>query len=54
MIAFLTKTKTGYELAIYQGPRENVDWTKGEKIAVKGKREANTICQARNVQPWNF
>ena len=54
MIAYLHKTKTGFELTICSAPCNGAEYQVGEKIAVTGKREANAICKARNVKPWNW
>jgi hypothetical protein len=54
MIAYLHKTKTGFELTICAKPCNGAEYQAGEKIAVSGKREANAICKARNVKPWNW
>jgi hypothetical protein len=40
MIAYLHKTKTGYELTICNAPCAGAEYQAGEKIAVTGKKEA--------------
>jgi hypothetical protein len=54
MIAYLHKTKTGYELTICNAPCGGAEYQAGEKIAVTGKREANKICKARGLKAWNW
>ena len=54
MIAYLHKSKTGYVLTIVPRPCNGAEYQNGEQIAVAGKREANAICKARNIKPWNF
>jgi hypothetical protein len=54
MIAYLHKTKTGFELTICNAPCGGAEYQAGEKIAVTGKREANKICKFRGVTPYNF
>ena len=53
-VAYLFKTKTGYELTIVAKPCSGDEYANGEKIAVAGKREANAICKARNLKAWNW
>lgn len=54
MIAYLNKTAAGYVLTIVARPCNGAEFNNGEKIVVAGKREANAICKARGVKPWNF
>lgn len=54
MIAYLHKTKTGFELTICARPCGGVEYQNAEKIVVAGKREANAICKARGVKPYNW
>ena len=54
MIAYLFKTRAGYELTICARPCNGAEFNAGEKIAVSGKREANAICKARGATPFNF
>jgi hypothetical protein len=54
MIAYLHKTKTGYDLTIIAVPCNGVRYQMSERIAVKGKREANAICKARGLKNWNW
>lgn len=54
MIAYLTKTRTGYELRLCARPCNGPEFYNAEAIAVSGKREARAICKARGAQPYNF
>lgn len=54
MVAYLTKTATGYQLRICARACNGAEFQAGELIRVAGKREARAICAARNVTPWNF
>lgn len=54
MIAYLFKTRAGYELTLAAKPCNGAEFNAAEKIIVSGKREANAICKARNATPWNF
>jgi hypothetical protein len=54
MVAYLYKTTCGWELTIVTRPCNGDEFTAGEHIAVVGKCEANRICKARGVKPWNF
>jgi hypothetical protein len=54
VVAYLNKTRTGWELTIVARPSNGTEFQNGEKIAVAGKREANAICEARSVTPHNF
>lgn len=55
MIAYLTKNPGCiWILTICARPCNGDEFNTGEKIAVSGKREANAICKARGVKPWNF
>jgi hypothetical protein len=54
MIAYLHKTKTGFELTICARPCGGAEYQAGEKIAVSGKKEANAICKARGLKAWNW
>lgn len=54
MVAYLTKTRSGYELRLCARPCNGDEFRNSEMIVVPGKREARAICAARNVTPWNF
>lgn len=54
MIAYLHKTRTGYELRICARACNGAEFQNAEAIAVAGKREARAICKARGASPWNF
>lgn len=56
MIAYFHKArgKGNFELAICAQPCNGAEFQAGERIAVSGKREAQAICKARNIKPWNF
>ena len=54
MIAYLFKTRSGYELTICTEPCNGDEFQNAERLAVAGKREANAICKARNIKPFNF
>lgn len=54
MVAYLHKTRTGFELTIVARPCNGAEFQAGEKLAVAGKREANAICKARDITPHNF
>lgn len=54
MVGYITKTKTGYTLAVTAGPCNGAAFQNAETIAVTGKREARAICKARGIKPWNF
>lgn len=56
MVAYIHKQKGGhYELTICASPAStSAEFQAGEKITVAGKREANAICKARGITPWNF
>jgi hypothetical protein len=54
MVAYLTKTRTGYELRLCAKPCNGAEFQNAETIAVAGKREARAICASRNATPWNF
>lgn len=59
-IAYLHQTKDGYELTLCTRPCNGAEYQASEKIAIKAtkkaaaKREAETICTARDARPWNF
>ncbi len=55
MIAYLHKVRGGkFELTICNRPCNGEEFTKSEKIAVSGKREANQICKERGITPHNW
>ena len=55
MVAYLYKIPGGkFELKIVAAPCNGEEYNNGERIIVAGKREANAICKARGVKPWNF
>ena len=55
MVAYLHKARGGtFELTIVSGPCNGEQFSAGEKIRVAGKREANAVCKARGIKPWNF
>lgn len=54
MVAYLHKTRTGYELTLCARACRGDEFQAGEKIAVAGKREARAICAQRAATPWNF
>lgn len=54
MVAYLHKTRTGFELTIVARPCNGAEFQAGEKLAVAGKREAKAICKARDITPHNF
>ena len=55
MNAYLHKAPlSGYTLTICDKPCNGTAFNTAEKILVSGKREANAICKARNITPWNF
>jgi hypothetical protein len=54
MVAYLHKTRTGWELTICAGPCNGEAFQRGEKLPVAGKREANKVCKERGITPWNF
>lgn len=54
MIAYLHRTRTGYELTICARPCNGEEFQNSEKVTVTGKREANAICKQRNAKPFNF
>lgn len=55
MVAYLHKARLNtWELTIVAGPCNGAEYQAGEKIKVAGKREANAICKARGIKPWNF
>ena len=54
MVAYLHKTRAGYELTICARPCNGAEYQAGERIAVAGKREARAICAKRSITPWNF
>jgi hypothetical protein len=56
MIAYFHKArgKGNFELTICARPCNGAEFQQGERIAVKGKREALAICKARGVTPHNF
>jgi len=54
MVAYLFKTRQGWELTICTGPCNGDEFNRAEKHTVAGKREANKICKARGIRPWNF
>jgi len=54
MIAYLHKTRTGFELTLCARPCNGPEFAQAEKIAVTGKREVNAICKARGAAPYNF
>lgn len=55
MVAYLHKARLNtWELTIVSAPCNGAEYQAGEKVKVSGKREANAICKARGVKPWNF
>jgi hypothetical protein len=54
MIAYLTKTRTGFELRICAKPCNGPEFANAPTIQVAGKREANAYCKANNIKPHNF
>ena len=54
MIAYLHKTRTGYEITLCARPCNGAEFQAGEKIAVTGKREARKVCAAHGATPHNF
>jgi hypothetical protein len=56
MIAYFHKArgKGNFELTICAQPCNGAEFQAGERIAVSGKREAQAICKARGIKPWNF
>jgi hypothetical protein len=36
------------------GHKMMLEISNGDRYPVKGKREANKVCKALNVKPWNF
>jgi hypothetical protein len=56
MIAYFHKArgKGNFELTICVQPCNGAEFQAGERIAVSGKREAQAICKARGIKPWNF
>lgn len=54
MVAYLHKAREGYTLTIVARPCNGLEFQNGEKITVSGKREANAICKARGIKPWNW
>lgn len=37
-----------------EGKKMILELSSGERINVKGSREANKLCKQMNVKPWNF
>lgn len=54
MVAYLNKTKNGYELTVVEKPCNGIEFNKGMKIAVEGKREAKNICKKLGYVTYNF
>lgn len=54
MIAYLHKTRTGYELTICAKACSGAEFQAGEKVTVAGKRDARKVCAERDITPWNF
>ena len=55
MIAYLNKTRGGkFELTICAKPCNGAEFNNSEKIEVANKREANAVCKARKITPYNF
>ena len=54
MVAYIYKARGGYTLTICLRPCDGPEFTASETIAVAGKREANAICKARGVTPYNW
>lgn len=54
MVAYLHKTRTGFELTICAKPCNGAEFQSAEKIAVSGKREAAKVCKDRGAKPFNF
>lgn len=54
MVAYLEKTRDGFNLKLCLKPCNGSEYTNSETIKVAGKREARAIAQARSAKPWNF
>jgi hypothetical protein len=54
MIAYLTKTRTGFELRICAKPCNGPEFASAPMVAVAGKREAAAYCKANGIKPHNF
>jgi hypothetical protein len=54
MIAYLYKTRGGWELTFAPYACSGAEFTSAEKMIVAGKREARAICKARKIHPYNF
>lgn len=55
MTAYLHKTSGGvYQLTICSRPCNGEEFQNGEKIAIKGLREARKVCAERGAEPHNF
>lgn len=55
MIAYIHRAPGGkWSLTICARPCTGEEFQKSEKLEVSGKREANAICKARGVKPWNW
>jgi hypothetical protein len=54
MIAYLHKSRDGFTLTVCAKPCNGAEFANSEKITVAGKREANAICKARSLKPWNW
>lgn len=54
MIAYIERAKAGFTLVIVAKPCNGAEYQAGERVAVGGKREANALCKARGIKPWNF
>lgn len=54
MIAYLTKTATGYALRICARPCNGPEFANAPTVSVAGKRDARAYCKANGVTPYNF
>jgi len=58
MIAYLhanhKRNGGGFTLAICAQPCNGQEFQDAERIIVADKREAQAICKARGIKPWNF
>ena len=54
MTAYIHKSRDGYQLTICARPCNGEEFHNGEKITVKGLREARKVCAERGAEPRNF
>jgi hypothetical protein len=54
MIAYLTKTRTGFELRICAKPCNGPEFANAPTIQVANKRAAAAYCKANNIKLHNF